>query len=506
MKKNLTLSLLSAVLLTFSFAPFQTGFLAYAALVPLFLLLRGLRLKEAFRWGYFTGFWYAAGTLYWIGWVTGVGLIGAMLVWPLFIALFSVLHARLTGGRPRWTFAVVPFLWVAIEYLQSFGDLAFPWNYLGYTQSYYYPLIQHAAWTGVYGTSFWIVTLNVLIFLMMLERGWSRSRRRYLAAALLLFLLPLLHGWHRLSTRAEPEASISVALVQGNVDPFAKWQPGQTEKNFDIYAGLTLQAAAQKPQLIIWPETAIPFYLRAEKKYLQRFHRLADSLKTPILTGAIDYQMGDSSDYVYYNAAFLAVPSSRELQSYWKMRLVPFSERVPFRDIFLFNWIRALLVDMQMPIGDYARGDVFRVLTMPRPDGAAPLRFSVPICFESAFPELNRRFVAAGAELLVIITNDAWFGKTSGPHQHARFAVFRAIENSVPVARCANTGISCFVDRDGRVSGQIPWYRESITQVRVTLSPGGTFYTRHGNLFARCCSLIAVLAVLGTWLKFGRNS
>ena len=498
-------SLATGLLLALAFPPFKTGFFGYVALVPFFILLENKGFREVVRWSYLTGLFIAIFTLFWIGHVTQAGLIGALLVIPLYLVFYGIFHALIVRlQRPRALF-FLPFFWISMEYAQSLTELAFPWNCLGYTQSYYLPLIQFAEFTGVLGVSFWVLTLNLVIWYLLRH---PLSRRVYMVWAAVIacwFLVPLRFGLKAMRTPDFPARTISVALVQGNVDPFEKWEEGSTENNLILYEQMTHAAMAQKPDLIIWPETALPFYLRAEHQYLERLLDLADSIRTPILTGALDYRYPDEEKYLYYNSAFLIEPGERFLQSYAKMRLVPFSERVPYRNYFPFKYIKHLLYDMALGIGDYARGDEWTVFSTPVKEAspeptpaAAPFRikFSVPICYESAFPDLVRRFHQAGAHFLVIITNDAWFGRTTAPYQHARFAVFRAIENRIAIARCANTGVSCLVDASGRTYRATKIFQPAIVVDNLQIHGRETLYSRHGDWFPGLCVLVAAAALV----------
>ncbi len=449
--------------------------------------------REALRWGYITGLFVCITTLYWIGHVTQAGFLGAILIIPLYLALYSLLHVSLLRliGRKAWL--LLPFVWLAIEYIQSLSEMAFPWNYLGYTQSYYLPLIQYAAYTGVWGVSFWVMTLNVLAWTVWQELESRRSRLIGAIAFVLLLILPAVQGFWSMRSAARPGRTIKVALLQGNVDPFEKWEAGSTETNLILYESMTRTAALQKPDLIIWPETALPFYLRSEAKYLNRVQSLVDSIGTPVLTGSLDYAYANDTDYDYYNTSFLIEPGSHFVEAYHKMRLVPGSERIPYREYFPFNLIKNWLYDLALGVGDYARGEAYTVFSV---NSAAPIRFSTPICYESVFPDLDRRFIARGADMLVIITNDAWFGKTSAPHQHAQFAVFRAIENRVPIARCANTGISCFIDAFGRVTQRTALFQQAAITGALSIHRQETLYTRFGDWFARLCLGIAAAGLL----------
>ena len=234
MKKNFTLALSTALLLAFAFPPFKTGFLAYAALIPFFLLLEDKHGFNAFRWGYLTGLLIDIATLFWIGCVTVAGLFGALLILPLYIGLYAVLHSFLIRHLHTRAYFILPFLWTGIEYLQSLGETAFPWNYIGYTQSYYLSLIQYVEYTSVFGVSFWVVLLNVLLFLLW--RNWSeiKIRRGLVIFILMLLMIPFIHGQFVLNSQDQESKKIKIALLQGNIDPFEKWENDLYEKNFKV--------------------------------------------------------------------------------------------------------------------------------------------------------------------------------------------------------------------------------------------------------------------------------
>ena len=505
MKKNIVLSLLTGIMIALALPPFKTGFIAYGALIPFFLLLEKKSLSEAWRWGYVTGFCIAVFTLFWIGWVTMAGLFGVLLVWPLYIALFAVLHVFFLRTLSSMAYLFMPFLWTGIEYLQSLSELAFPWNYIGYTQSYYLPFIQFADITGIYGVSFWVVGLNVLLF--MLWKNVNTNKRLVFGLSLiLLFLLPLPYGFIKLN-QPEIGRELKVSLIQGNRDPNEKWNGDVKESNYRIYEEMTKQALVEQPDVVVWPETAMPFYLRSESQYLKRIRTLIDSADVSLLTGAIDYEYLEDGSYEHFNSVFMIEPGYHTIQRYAKMKLVPFSERVPYKNYFPFNVLKDLLWDLGL--GDYALGRQIATITgrfratpsVQQNDSTQVYRTAVAICYESVFPDHVRKYVNKGADFLIIITNDAWFGKTSGPFQHAQAAAFRAIETRRDIARCANTGISCFIDRYGRLEQQTPLFKPAAISDTVILNDEQTFYTLHGNLFAVFVSIVSGLTIFIALVK-----
>jgi apolipoprotein N-acyltransferase len=441
---------ITATGLILSFPPFPMGLFAWGILVPFFHVIRHVKAREAFWSGYVAGLVWACGTVYWIGTATGIGLILALAVFPLFFGLFALLQAGLCskwGGSALWA---APFLWTGLEIIASLGNVGFQWLSLAYTQTRYPLLIQYIPYTGTPGLTFWIVSVNTAAFFLI--RSWreARAQTKKLAGLLAaLFLVPAVYGLSIFSAPPPGGREIRISLIQGNIDPYIKWSPDFMDSNFVIYEHLTRKAARNGPDLIVWPETAAPCYLRHRPRYLDRVRSFVDSLNIPLLTGAPDYVWIHPDTVHKYNAALFLRPDDYRIQTYYKMRLAPFSERVPFADQLPF--LESLAQKLSRDVGDYKPGGQVKVFDfeVPGTDGSAP--FSAIICFESIFPELVSSFVNAGAGFLVIITNDGWFGRTSGPYQHAQAAVLRAVENRVWIARCANTGVSCFMDPLGRI-------------------------------------------------------
>ncbi len=491
-RRNLFLSVLSGVLLSLAFPPLRLGFIAYGGLVSFFLLFPQDEHKDVLLYGFVAGLVFNAGTVYWICWPTLAGGLFSVFFLSLFFMLFALLLNLVTQAWGTKGLLLAPFLWTAIEYLRSFGELAFPWTLLGNTQTEYTPLIQFASVTGVYGVSFWIVAINVCFYSLFGEGGLKKVRvgeRLFYALVVilvLLFVVPYLYG-RRVIPKERLEGGIKVAVIQPSIPIDVKWGPEGLPISFDTLEQMTLRACYYRPDLVIWPETATPCYLMRQGQYRRRLHSFCDSVKTPIPTGSPDYDFRTGR---FYNSAFLFKPGERAVQSYNKIHLVPGSERMPFSETFPF------LKKIAFRAGDFSMGKRFTVFRHPKG------KFSVLICFESIFPELTRQFVLRGAEFLVNITNDAWFGRTSGPYQHAQIAVFRAIENRIAIARCANTGVSMFIDPYGRVSKATPIFTPKILINTLLLRRGETFFTRQGNLFSKLC--VAVLGIALVWVVVRR--
>lgn len=527
-RRDLSLALLSGLLLGLSFPPVPTGILAGVALVPFFLLLEEGGYAKAFRLSYVTFFVLNLITLYWTGGFTHgkdpyLMAAGALLILAHPFFFFPPVAAWLfirKGFGAAYALCMFPFLWVAFEYLHSLADISFPWLTLGNTQTYDLPAVQMASITGVYGVSFWLVWLNVLAYFFT---GGLRSGARKLrsprsallaAAVLLVFLLPRIYGMIVLGAGTEPSGNpIRIGIVQPNIDPFEKWEK-RPEDQLRMLEQLTGDIASKKADLILWPETAIPFYLLdpRHRDYFESMKRRVDSLGIPLLTGIPDityYRAGDpiprssktlpgGSRYDNYNSSILLQPHDEEIQKYAKMLLVPFAERVPFSEALSF--LNAM--QWNFGLGGWAVGKektVFRV--RGGADSAAGFSFSNFICYESVYPGFVADFVRGGAEFLTVITNDSWWGNTSGAYQHAQFAVLRAVENRRWVVQCANGGISCAVDPYGHQFNRTEMFSMQSLVTAITPARDLTFYSRMGDWFAESClvlSLFHLAAALGS--------
>jgi apolipoprotein N-acyltransferase len=479
-RKDWIRTVLTAVLLTLAFAPCPFGFLSAVALVPFLNVLEEKKPFDAFRAGYVLGFLWSAGTLYWIGWPTVGGLAGALLILSLQPAVFALCLSEGIRRRGRNAVWAAPFIWVALEVAGSHGQLACPWNLLGNTLSAYPLMIQHASVTGVYGVSFFILMLNVFFYFIISRRSSVRKKMVHACAAAILVSAAAAYSvteW-RVPPRLAVNRTIRVGLVQGNIDAYKKWTPSFIDSNFTIYGRMTVRGAKQDPELIVWPETATPCYLRHQTVTWRWLQSMVDSLSIPVLTGSPDYAWSGGEKIKTYNAAFLFEPRSQGVQVYYKKHLVPLSEKVPFVEQVpkLGEWINRLVPET----GDYSAGDSTTVFSLSG-EGRNKAAFSTVICFESIFPELVSRFVNRGAEFIVVITNDGWFGNTSGPRQHASIAVLRAVENRRWVARCANTGISEFIDPFGRTVQKSRWNEAVVLTQTISLSDEKSFYTRHAS-------------------------
>lgn len=397
------------------------------------------------------------------------------LYWGAVAALVAWLRRPL-GARALW---LAPPLWVAAELARAHVLTGFPWGLLGYIPYRRLEVIQVAAWTGVYGVSFLVVLVNAALAWVLLER----TRRAPATAVAIVGLgvgAVLAAGIARLP--APGGETLPVAIVQGNIDQAIKWNPAFQQETLRIYAELTRAAASDRRRLVVWPEAAVPAYVRYEPRILGGLTGLSAEVGAPLLVGAPDARR-DGRVTRYLNSAFLVKDQGLQAR-YDKMHLVPFGEYVPLKRLLFF--VGAIAAE----IGDFTPGGEAVIFSL---DGT---RFGTVICYEVIFPDLFRRFVAEGASFMVNITNDAWFGDSGGPLQHLAMVPLRAVENGVAVVRAANTGVSALVAPSGRIGPELGLLRRGFLRVEVPARRVPTFYTRFGDLFAYACSTVAAAALV----------
>ena len=411
--KHVALAFISGIILALAFPKIDFSLLAWVAFTPLLWIIQKKTPKHAFVYGWIAGMGFYLCTVYWV--VQTIGLYSniptVIAIIPLF--LMCAILASYTGAfvaglrfyqdRGGSVLLLGPPLWVALEWLRSFFFIGFPWVNLGYSQHTFLNLIQFVEITGVYGLSALVIFVNLAFF--RLTQGKESVRGRpLLIAALLLVALTGWGAWRRSQLSALPPAHhLRVGLIQGNIEQDKKWDKEFQEETLSRYERLSRAAAVNGADLIVWPETAVPFFFQSDIHYQHWLLDLIRELHVPFLFGAVGWQPKSMNDVTLFNRAYLVSAGGVVLGSYDKIKLAPFGEYIPFHSSFLF-----FLDKLVEGIGDFAAGTEATVLALPSE------KFGVLICFEGIFPDLARRFVANGAHLLVNITNDAWFGRSLG--------------------------------------------------------------------------------------------
>jgi apolipoprotein N-acyltransferase len=504
---------LATALLLAAAMPGRLGWwpLLFVALVPLLGFALRERPGRSMLAGLLAGFVYHLCLLYWIVFVLGRygGLplwlsVPALMLLSLYMAVYPALFAGLisysTGrkrGLPSATLLLAPALWVGLDWLRSVLFTGFPWMDLGYGL-YCVPLLLQAADLGGHHLlTFCLVLSNTLIlYALALGRGSQRPGRREILPAVAGVAFLLLMGGYSLLRVQQVESALTVAprariaVVQGNIPQDVKWTPAQKEATIAIYRDLSAQAIATgRPVLLVWPETALPFYpgndpLFATVTDLAREHRIWLLTGAPTFT-LVSGRLGGSPEQIdYANSALLVNPEGSVTARYDKQHLVPFGEYVPLRDLLFF--LRPLVES----VGNFKPG------SGNEPLAADAMRLGTLICYESIFPNLARETVAAGANLLVNLTNDAWYGRSSAPHHSFAMAVLRSVETRRSLVRAANTGISGFITPLGRVVSQGPLFEPLTLTDDVPLFAGETVFLRFGHFFAQICLLLAALLMV----------
>jgi len=494
--------------------------LTWPALALLFLSLKGQSVFRGFLLGFLCGMVFFPGLFYWITGVTGYRYIHHLLLALYFSSYFGLfgMGAAFLERRLGWPAALwaAPFLWVALEYLRSnLSFLALPWGLIGQAPYRYPVMIQGAALAGTYGLSFLIVLqsagLAAVIQAIRQRKNrlhnrvheWIKGSLKVTVAAGLSIILALSFGLWRLGIPVQGE-TLEIALVQANIPQSRKWDPRYAETILKIYRGLTLRAAAMKPDLIVWPETATPGGVTSDPRIFNTVFEMAQKTNVPLLLGSAQYQKWippGKSTVQLTNSAFLLHPEQGPVlnQRYDKVRLFPFGEYLPYKNVLPWHWIRV------SSLSEYAPGTEYTVLELP------PHRLGVTLCWENIFPELVRRFVKNGAEVIINLTNEARFGDTAAPYQLMAASVFRAVENGVFVIRCANTGISCIIDSRGRIlqrlkdDGDRDLFIQGILKGTALLTNAHTLYIKTGD-WVPAFSIAAVLCFMIAGLFDGKAS
>lgn len=518
----------SGLLLLLSFPRFSWEYLAWVALAPLiYAVTNDATRRSSFLLGWVTGLvftflaenWIAHSMINYGGLLLVVAYAVALLfaaVLALFPALFALALVELRNRSGVWAIAAVPLLWVASEWLRQ-AVTGVTWNALGVSQFEHYRVARIAQWGGVYLVSWVVAAVSALLVLLIKAR--NPAARRAAALVVIQILLPLLlPPPARLQELGDPlerqsmtSTPVTVLGVQPDIGLMDAGTPEDLRRNFERVRELTLEglkrAGDEKVGIIVWAESPLALFYENDPAVRERVDSLARETGAYLIANTITRD-GNR----YFNSVHIASPRAEPsvadaaLRRYDKIRLVPFGEYVPWRSV-LGRFVPAI-------VGDFAPGReaVTNVLRLEQKRegialgdaGAAEyqieretkfIRAGTFICYEAAYPELVREFVKSGATLLVNVSNDAWFGATSGPEQHLAHAVMRAIENDRDLVRVTNSGISALITAEGRVIDELPRFTPATGIWQAQAHRGRTFYTMRGDIFARACAVVAGLAI-----------
>lgn len=496
---NIFLAFLSGFLLFLSFPKYGLGLFAWIAFIPLFFALKNVvTIFQGLLLGFITGIISYIGIIYWIAYVivsygylplyTGIILMLLLACYlSLYISLFAGCIVYFRDKMPLYLTA--PVLWVCFEYGKSFILTGFPWENLGYSQYLNTYFIQFADVFGVFGLSFIIILVNATIF----EVISKESRKEYILAGIVFFVMAgiYIYGFCRINqvnqaVRNAPE--IEVSLVQGNIDQSIKWDKSFKEEILNIYERLSLKNSPGDERLIIWPETAVPFRFQNLNSLHYQVVNLALKTKSWLIFGSISFSPGMNGNDIF-NSAYLLSPTGEISGRYDKVHLVPYGEYVPLRSIMPF------IEGLTAGIGDFSAGEGFYPLSIN------DKKIGILICYEAILPFAAREYKNNSAQLLVNITNDAWFGKTSAPFQHFSMAIFRSIETRLYLVRAANTGISGIVDPTGKIVASTNIFEKDALKGNVKFVKIPTFHDKFGDILVVICFILVVIYFLMTLIR-----
>jgi apolipoprotein N-acyltransferase len=534
-------AILSGFLYAVCFAPFNLTWFCWIALTPLIAAIWFSSTESRHRWLRSLLLGYVAGlTFFWVVffWLTTVTVLGWFVlqfymaiyfaIWACFCDLLRpraskrqaraaskwgrmLAQARSTAvpAQSPWTKStsnlrlafILAAAWTTLEWLRGWVFSGFGWNGLGVALHDKWPMIQITEFTGVAGLSFLVVFANVIIittvYRLIVEARTHVMRPHFDFTVTMAGIVGVLVFGLRATQVSPPTKPLRVAAVQSNVPQNQKFDPQYTTRIFDQFRRLSEIALRSNPppDLLVWPESSMPGPILADQESHRFVMDLAASADTDLLLGTIDV---DNQDV--FNAAVLISEGGERVQVYRKIHLVPFGEFVPGRHTVP---LLAQIVGDQVP-GDFKGGTEYTVFTLT--DGSvhvAPL-----ICFEDTIGDLTRQFVlpsetSPGANLLVDMTNDGWFEQSAGSHQHLANAIFRCVETRRPMIRAANTGVTCFINQFGRITQVLRddtgnTFTEGVLagEIKVATEQQLTFYTRHGELFAKACAAVTLTSIL----------
>lgn len=497
-------AVIPGLLLVFCFPGFGYYPLAWIVLTPFLVSLLDKTPQKAFLSGMLLGIPYFFGTTYWIyhsvtyyGHIPFIASIALVFMLSLYLSLYTGLFGLLFSMKIKKSalpaMLLAPVFWVTIEFIRSYALTGFPWSSIGYSQFGFLTAIQVSDITGIYGVSFLVLAVNgALADIFILRRRRSSmplfaSYHTIIGYIVLsaLFISSFAYGYWRIHQNRHG-SDLRVSIVQGNIEQDKKWDAAYQSEVINTYKELTLKAFVYSPSLIIWPETSLPFYFGTDTGMTEDLLNFKRQIGADLLLGTVILKERPSANSParLSNSAVLLDNDGKPTYIYDKIHLVPFGEYVPLRRVLFF-------VDKLVAgIGDYTPGEA--LLKANTPYGS----FATFICYEIIFPGLVRKFYSKDGDFIVTITNDAWFGKTAGPEQHFSMAVFRAIENRKPVVRAANTGISGFIDSNGKILLRTVFFERTTETAHIKTDQSRSFYSRYGDIFSYVCIVLTLLLIL----------
>ncbi len=496
--KSIFLTFFSGLLLIFCFPKFDLGFFAWFAFVPLLIAIKDKGLKSAFALSLITGMIFYSGVFYWFKLVNGVNWFEHIFLCLYFSSYFGLFGLGLNFFSKKSKLphiVTAPALWIALEYTRSHAGIAHPMMLMGHSQYLNLPIIQISSFLGVYGISFLIVMINVAICGVIVDR--SRAFRPTIAAIIILGI-SLVYGFSAVKKESGSD-SIRITVIQANIPKIVEWKPAVLKRNLKKYVWLTKESLHNNPAaLVVWPENTLLRSIKRDPYSSQLISILAKETKSNILFGNSHRPKSGHSRVnkgKRFNSAILISKEGKLEGQYNKIRLVPFAEYIPYKDSF--PWLSRFA----SKTSNFISGTEYTIFNLDK------TKFGTLICWENIYPEHFRQFVKKGANLMINITNEVLLGKTAAPYQLVAISVFRAVENRISVVRCANTGISCFINPYGKIVGRVHDQDNKATFVEgyltqdVPLAHEKTFYTKYGDIFLYMNFLMTLFILSFSFLR-----
>lgn len=508
-KESRTALILSCIawgLYALAYPPMPLGPAALLILVPWFIVLSRFSRGQALFATFWSGMLYNSINYYWIYNVmhvetapSGLILFGLFLLIAFFsayntLAGFVYTLAKNAPAKIRPILLVLyPVFYAGLEMTRTYGDFAFPWSHLGYVFGNSLELLQMLSYIGIFGYTILVIASNQAVAHALCKVQDIKKAIPVLAVPVSIFVLLLIHGSVVLSNpeakpfhNAEAKGNPSIALIQPSIEQGAKWSKERFDNIVNKTLGMVNDSVKEHADIIVLAETAIPDHIRRQPGVIERFHEVADHKNAQLLTGALDYRRnprGSIRKFDVYNASFLFTPGDFHFpKRYIKKHLVPFSERIPFDEIFpILNYV-------DLGEGDFVAGKETPVYE--------PFLWTPYICYDAIFGDLVREAIREGSRLMVNITNDGWFGRSTAPYQHLNLIRYRAIENGMPVARLANSGVSAFIDQYGHYDGNTEIFTDRVVQRKVPLKTRDTLYSHIGDIVEKFLLLFFAVYLL----------
>ena len=477
------LSMISGLLVGLSYPP-GFGIIALFSLVPLMRVWLTSSPRSSLKYSFLSSIVCSMISLYWIGLNSGasiVPVIMSLVAAILYLSIFWII----TGYSISWmkkkyskTIYVIPFLWVGMEFLKSYGPLAFPWSNLALTQTNFLSILQIIDYTGSEGVSFWVILVNITIYLILYEKQLKFKQYSILT---FLIITPILYGLIKINSYNEQlREKRFISIIQPNIDPNLKWESSYRDMLYGKMDSLNTLAYNLKSDLVLWPEAALPNYMRVS--YIRKkYEKLVQETSKPIMMGTLDYKTIKNRRISLNGSIFF--DGSTKNKMYHKLFLVPFAEYIPLSTKF------PILNNLNFGQGNFTHGEEYTLFNLDS------ISFSNLICYDLSNPLIVKDFIKKGARFLTVQANVAWLQNSSGVRQFFEMAKLRAIENRTGIALSANTGISGIINPLGEVTHKIRYNKQEVINGKVFLNNEVTFYSKYGNIFSKICSFISLLCL-----------